>query len=121
MTDHMHATTESPQIVERRENAPPKLSGKSAYRASRAPKIWTDADHWDRLAAVCLPRHNLPRWDVPCSPEAMERWIDRLDLTEKEYSQATNTSLADFCALNPTWPLRAWLGTVLEMKHESAR
>jgi len=109
-------TTEPPQIVARRENAPPKLSGKNAYRASRAPSF-CDAAHWDELAASYLPRYDLPAWDVPCSPEAMEIWLDRLDLTEKEYSRTTNTGLADFCALNPAWPLRAWIGTVLELDY----
>lgn len=113
-----HTTTEPPQIVVRRENIPPKLSGKNAHRTSSAPKIWADADHCDRLAAVYLPRYNLPRWDIPCEPEAMRLWLDRMDMTEAEYVRQTNTSLDDFCALNPTWPLRAWLGTVLEMDRE---
>lgn len=112
-----HTTTESPQIVARRENVPPKLSGKNTHRVSGATRFY-DAAHWDDLAAKHLPRHDLPAWDVSCSPEAMARWLDRLNLTEKQYSQAANTGLADFCALNPTWPLRAWIGSVLELDQE---
>lgn len=113
-----HPSTTLAEIVARRENVPPKLSGKNAHRVSRVPKIWADADHWDRLAAVYLPRYDLPRWDEPCEPEAMRRWLGRLDMMEKQYIQATNTGLVAFCELNPTWPLRAFIGTVLEMRSE---
>lgn len=115
----MIGTTQT-KIVARRENAPQKLPRKTQVRAAVAPKF-CDAAHWDELAAERLPRYDLPAWDAPCEPVAMRRWLDRLNVTEAEYMRRTGTSLADFCELNPEWPLRAWIGTVLEMHEEAQR
>lgn len=112
-----HPDTESPQIVARSKKVPQNFPRKTAVPAALKTKF-LDAGHWDELAAKHLPRHDLPAGDAPCSPDEMRRWLDRLNMTEKEYSQATNTGLADFCALNPAWPLRAWIGIVLELAHE---
>lgn len=47
------------------------------------------------------------------------RWLDRLDLSERDYLRACGLKrLDEFIELNPRWPLRAWLGTILELKEE---
>lgn len=110
--------TSRAEIVAQRENVPPKLPSKKQVRAATAPEF-CDAARWDELAAKHLLHYNLPPWNVPCEPAAILRWLGRLGMTEAEYVRRTRTSLVDFCALNPTWPLRAWIGTVLEMYEEA--
>jgi len=106
------------EIAPRRKNDPSNLSKKTRARATVVPKF-CDAAHWDQLAAKYLPRYDLPAWGTPCDPEAMRRWLDRLGLTEHDHLKATATSLREFVALNPNWPLRAWIGTALELvEHE---
>jgi hypothetical protein len=46
----------------------------------------------------------------------MRRWLDRLDLTERDHLRIASTSLNDFIDLNPSWPLRAWIGLMLEAR-----
>lgn len=74
--------------------------------------------HWRVLAAERLEQRELPSVDVPCQPEAMAEWLDRLGITEDRYRALTDASLADFCAFNPAMPLRDWVGGVLELVHE---
>jgi hypothetical protein len=106
------------EIVARRENVPRKLSGKSAHHSSSATKF-CDSIHWDELATKYLSRYDLPAWDVPCGPEAMARWLDRLDIPLKQYLRMTSLrSLEDFITMNPAWPLRAFIGLALEMRNE---
>lgn len=86
--------------------------------AGRSPGC-LDGASGDDLAAKYLPQFDLPTDTKPCEPEAMERWLERLDITVAEYRHATKLrSLQDFIDLNPGWSLRAWLQTVLEMRHE---
>lgn len=74
---------------------------------------------WKELAAVYLrPQHELPSREVPCESEAMRQWLDRLGMTENQYRALTDTGLNDFVAINPTCPLREWVGGVLELVHE---
>ncbi len=109
------------QIVARRENAPKNFPRKTQVHAPTLPKF-CDAAYWNELAAKHLPRYDLPAWDVPCSPEAIERWLDRLDLSERDYLRTSGLKrLEEFMKLNPRWPLRAWIGTVLELKEEEGR
>ncbi|MHB8622078.1 MAG: hypothetical protein ACYC9J_00410 [Sulfuricaulis sp.] len=112
--------TATAQIVARRENRPPNLPRKTQVCKSVASEFY-DAPHWDELAAKHLSRYTLPAWDVPCDPEAMRRWLGRLDLTERQYEKLTATSLDDFITLNRCWPLRAWIGLMLEAKQEAER
>lgn len=111
----MHTQTE---IVSRCEKAPQNFSRKTQVRASAIPKF-CDAAYWDELAAKHLSRYDLPHWGVPCDPIAMERWLDRLDIAARDYFyMAGLKSLQEFIDLNPSWPLRAFIGLALEMKNE---
>lgn len=104
------------QIVAQRENAPQKLPRKKQVRAAVATKF-CDAAHWDELAAKHLPRYDLPAWSAPCEPEAMRRWLDRLEIPLGQYLRVSGLrGLDEFAALNPRWPLRAFIGLALEMK-----
>lgn len=80
---------------------------------------WADAKYWTDLARLYLPRYDLPGWDVPYSAAAAEIWLDRLDLPLRDWLAVGNyTSLAEFGDLNPAWPLRAWIGLAMELRHE---
>jgi len=76
---------------------------------------FTDAEHWSELAQKYLTRYDLPNWHEPCAVEKMELWCDRLDL---DYEQITNTTHQEFIELNETWPLRAFVGLLLEQRDE---
>lgn len=89
-------------------NTATSLRGKSEFR---------DADDWDKLAGKYLSRFNLPAWSVPCEPKAMKLWLERLDIS-RTYIESMATSPDDFVKLNPTWPLRAFIGLALEFKNE---
>lgn len=108
------------EIVARRKNAPQNFPRKTQVRTSAVSKF-SDAEHWNELATKYLPRYDLPGWDVLCDPMAMARWLDRLELSERDHIQATATTLEIFCTLNAAWPLRAWIGLLLEMQDERAR
>lgn len=113
-------STATLMCVCRRENDPPKSSGETVLRATAARR-YADAAHWDSLAARYLPRYTLPAWDVAFSPDAAEIWLDRLDLPVAAWLAVGNyRQIADFAALNPGWPLRAWIGLSLELRHERA-
>ena len=83
---------------------------------------------WDDLARVLLSKYDLPRWAGPCSPEAMRLWAERLDLgpktvrsTKTIYEGMTNTTMEEFIELNPGWPLRSFVGLMLEeVNHQTA-
>lgn len=116
------------QIVESCSDTPLKRPRNTGHGGKVGAKLqapddrhFLDAKYWDGLAAVYLRQYRLPRWDAPCEPEAMRQWLDRLDMTEAAYMRWTKTSLVDFFTLNPTWPLRAFIGTVLEMVDEQCK
>lgn len=72
-----------------------------------------DEDHWRSLARRC--RLNMPMWGLPATPASMRRYLRKLRIKEAEYLDATGyTKIEDFNRLNPDWPLRAWVGLLLE-------
>lgn len=103
-------------IIARRENVPQNFPSYNAIRLL-GERDFRDARYWNELANRLLPRHDQPRWNAPCSPDAMEKWLDRLSIPLKDYLRATGLKrLQDCIDVNPSWPLRAWLGTALELK-----
>lgn len=82
----------------------------------RPASSFDDVDWWDELFDLHLGRYPRPGDLDPCSEEAMFRWMERLEM-----APPSDTSLKDFIALNPDWPLIAWLGTMLELKHAGGR
>ncbi len=85
--------------------------------ALRGEASFSDARYWLELNER-YSRYNLPAWEVSCTVEAMRLRLDRLGLREREYVERTATSLVDFIAMNSVWPLRAWIGLVLELVAE---
>ena len=79
---------------------------------------FSDSEHWLELAQRHLTSYDLPRWHEECSTDKMELWLARFDLDEKDYLKLTNTTLAEFRKLNPDWPLRAFVGLLLELCDE---
>ena len=79
---------------------------------------FTDSEHWLELAQRHLTSYDLPKWSEECSTDKMELWLARFDLDEKDYLKLTNTTLAEFRKLNPDWPLRAFVGLLLEVCDE---
>ena len=79
---------------------------------------FTDADHWLELAQRHLTSYDLPRWSEECQLPKMQLWLDRVGMTENDYLKLTNTTLNKFMSLNPTWPLRAFVGFLLEVHDE---
>jgi hypothetical protein len=80
-----------------------------------------DRKHWDALAKKHARQYDMPRWHLPCTVESMSAWLDRLDVKPSEWrAVGAFTDLADFARLNPEWPLRAFVGLVLEYVSERA-
>ena len=77
---------------------------------------FSDSEHWEYLADRHLHSYTLPRWHEICTVGKMELWCDRLDLTDHE--QVTNTTHEEFIALNQDWPLRSFVGLLLEQVEE---
>ena len=73
---------------------------------------FTDSRAWEELAdKYCT----LPNWSEPCTEERMVWWCKRLDVN---YQKITNTTHQEFIELNETWPLRAFVGLLLEQRDE---
>ncbi|HEY4759345.1 MAG TPA: hypothetical protein VIH42_02065 [Thermoguttaceae bacterium] len=74
---------------------------------------FVDNETWVGLARRFYIR--LPNWRTEPTNENMRRWLRRFRITETQYLEATGyKSLEDFRTYNPDWPLRAWLGLLLE-------
>jgi hypothetical protein len=76
-------------------------------------KDFLDNETWVELSKRFYTR--LPVWKNEPTEEKMRKWLRKFRVTEKEYLQATGyKSLNDFMELNPDWPLRAWVGVLME-------
>ena len=80
--------------------------------------IYADMPHWDLLAEKYLSRYPMPDIHTKCNVEGMIQWLDRLDMTEKDYVKVTNTTLQEFIDMNPAWSLRSFIGLILEQYDE---
>lgn len=94
-------------------------SSVNTHVSIRPASEFTDFAYWQELAKTRLGRYPMPDPQTPCTPELMDRWLDRLDLTEKDFLKTgAYKSLQDFIALNPNWPLFAFIGLCLELDKE---
>ena len=74
-----------------------------------------DAGRWEELARAQNVR--LPSWLLSCTPGRMAIWLKRLGLSLTAYRQWSGLrTLAEFREQNPAWPLRAFVGLLLEEK-----
>ena len=72
-----------------------------------------DQGLWTSLASS---RHlRLPQWRKGPVPRDMERYLKLLGVSITTYYEYSGTkALREFGQMNPTWPLRAWVGLLLE-------
>ena len=73
-----------------------------------------DSALWEELCEKT--RYVLPKWEAVATPENIRIWLNRLEIREVDYREAMQTSVQDMIRLNPTWPLRAFVGQLLEYK-----
>lgn len=72
-----------------------------------------DDNHWKDLARKYYVR--LPVWKTVPTPEKMRYWLRKFRLAERDYLEITGYKrIENFMELNPAWPLRAWVGLLLE-------
>lgn len=76
-----------------------------------------EAVRWEELASIRGLR--LPPWKMHCTNGWMERWLKRLQISTPRYLEWAGTkALREFREMNPRWPLAAWVGLLLEKKHQ---
>ena len=72
-----------------------------------------DADHWAELAKALGLR--LPLWRQPPTRGQMSKWLRKLGVSLTQYQEwSGDQTLEEFAKRNPSWPLRAWVGMLLE-------
>jgi len=72
-----------------------------------------DESYWRKMASKRGIR--LPAWHLPPKPRFMKRYLKRVGLTIPEYKRwSGEKTLEQFSQRNPTWPLWAWVGLLLE-------
>lgn len=79
--------------------------GKAKYRTN-----WADSENWDRLARERGIR--LPAWWIAPKPRALKTWHRKL--VKAPFSEVWGCSPTRLIQLNPTMPLRAFVGQMLE-------
>jgi len=92
-----------------------ELARKRIEEAKALPlkRDFLDDGYWQELAKDWKVR--LPTWTLPPEPRTMRRWLRRLRVREREYLDACGfDKLDEFIEKNPEWPLRAWVGVLLE-------
>jgi hypothetical protein len=99
------------------------LAGSMLARAALPPEApalrsdFLDGSYWAELASVRGLR--LPRWAQRYSRGQAAKWLRRVGISTKAYLEASGeASLSDFGCNNPDWPLRAWVGLLLEIAED---
>ena len=103
---------------QQRENAQKVAKEKRVLGQELYRNDFMDDEHWKELAlrfGVLLPK-----WYVAPEVSKMRSWIRKLGLKERDYCEACGEDwqLSDFAKLNPDWPLRAFVGILLEYVEE---
>lgn len=76
---------------------------------------FAEAYLWTELAHAI--KFRLPLWRLKCTTGGMRRALKKLGIPVDEYLEANNEkNLKAFAKNNPEWPLRAWVGLLLEWK-----
>ena len=72
-----------------------------------------DYDHWIEIAKE--RGITLPYWKTKPTPYKMNWWLKKIGMSKKEYFEWDGgKKIIDFIDRNPEWPLRAWVGLLLE-------
>ena len=76
---------------------------------------FADSRYWEGLARA--RGLLLPHWSTRWTTGRAERWLRKLGITVAEYLDWDGGKLMkDFGQRNPDWPLRAWVGLLLEWR-----
>ena len=78
---------------------------------------WLDAPHWQRL----LSKHGFrsPPHYMALSTKGIRRYLKRAGVSVNTFHEMTGfASIAQFITANPTLPLWAFFGQLVEMKQE---
>jgi hypothetical protein len=88
-------------------------AGKAQFKTD-----FMDSPIWDDLAKEYGIR--LPNWWQPPEVRMMRRYLRRLNIKERDYCLACGEgyTLDKFASNNPTFPLRAFVGNLLEYHDE---
>ena len=112
MTKHQVPRTE--QHKQRlRESLLEAYARKQANQPVQLREDYSADPEWISLAA----EHSieLPEYGSPCSSSEMRWFLEKLNVPEATYlSWSGMRNCEEFARLNPTWPLRAWAGSLLE-------
>ncbi len=82
-------------------------------RKSPLRSDFADAEEWTRLARVAHVR--LSPWGEPAAATAMRAFLKLAGVALPDYLAWTGEdTLVAFAQRNAEWPLRAWMGLVLE-------
>ena len=85
-------------------------------QASSLRQDFLTAPYWLELAKKYGVR--LPAWGIAPTISNMRTWLHKVGISQPEYESYYNEKLGDFLVQNPEWPLRAWVGLVLELVDE---
>lgn len=89
-------------------------NGQNTPFSKPAKSEFTDDAYWMDLCEKT--RYVLPDAGVAPSIYNIRVWFNRLEIKEADYREAMQTNLRDMIELNPTWPLRSFVGLLLEYK-----
>lgn len=89
-----------------------RAANAAARAASTLRRDFMDATYWEDLARAKGLR--LPPWGQGCSVSTMRSFLHKAGLSQSKY-EGHYGKLQGFPQKNPTWPLRSWAGTVLEL------
>jgi hypothetical protein len=88
---------------------------KAAVANCKFRRDWADSSSWDSLAQKHGIR--LPQWHRPPTANALQKWHRMLD--KEPFEDVYGCRPSRLIQLNPTMPLRAFIGQMLE-RHDSA-
>ena len=71
-------------------------------------KTFTDAKHWEYLEEKHLSRYVLPLWNKPYDKDQFSTWMERLEITPKNYAEIMACTPDQFEEFNH-WPMRAMM------------
>src|SRR5512146_2844153 len=90
-----------------------KRNATKAANRARLRSHFLDEGYWERIADEAGIK--LPPYGVPCTPGKMAKWLGILGIPVEAFLYWLNGKrLAEWIALNPTWPLKAMVGITLE-------
>lgn len=94
-----------------------KAAATKAARRARYRSDFMNDTEWAELAREAGLR--LPQWGTAPTPAAQRKWLLKLGLPQKAYLKwAGMKKFSTWQEYNPDWPLRAWVGLVLEHRDQ---